>query len=272
MRTDEQHAAPAVTEARVGVQKVGGPVQSDDGLPRAWPAVDDERAAGSRADDRVLVGLDGAEHVSHQGRPVAAQAGDEGGLVVEGRASVEPVSSEHLVPVVADPATGPAIPATAGHAHGVGVGRSEERLSRWRAPVQQEPATCAVGEAESADVHGLGVVRADDVSEAQVESIATQGAQTSCQPVNLHVAVHGLLAGAAGFPARGIDTRRQVGDRALETLRDGREVLLVAGDQGWVGLGGEVVGKVGGAGGRRVHAFSSDRAAAVPGSGLGRRF
>ena len=83
MRTDEQHAAPAVTEARVGVEEVSGAVQCDDGLPRARTAVDDESAAGSRADDGVLVGLDGAEHVSHPGRPVAAQAGDEGGLVVE---------------------------------------------------------------------------------------------------------------------------------------------------------------------------------------------
>ena len=83
VRTDEQHAAPAVTEARVGVEEVGGAVQGDDGLARARTAVDDESAAGSRADDGVLVGLDGAEHVSHPGRPAAAQAGDEGGLVVE---------------------------------------------------------------------------------------------------------------------------------------------------------------------------------------------
>ena len=78
MRTDEQHATPAVTEARIGVEEVSGAVQSDDGLPGTRTAVDDEGAAGSRADDGVLVGLDGAEHVSHPGRPAAAQAGDEG--------------------------------------------------------------------------------------------------------------------------------------------------------------------------------------------------
>src|SRR5262245_58789649 len=83
VRSDEQHAAPAVTEARVGVQEVGGTVQRDDGLPRARTAVDDESAAGSRADDGVLVGLDGAEDVSHSARPATAHAGDEGGLVVE---------------------------------------------------------------------------------------------------------------------------------------------------------------------------------------------
>ncbi len=67
VRTDEQHAAPAVTEARVGVEEVGGAVEGDDGLPRARTAVDDERAAGTRPDDGVLVGLDGGEHVPHPG-------------------------------------------------------------------------------------------------------------------------------------------------------------------------------------------------------------
>ena len=56
VRTDELHAAPAVTEAGVGVQKVGGAVQGDDGLARTRAAVDDKSAAGSSADDGVLVG------------------------------------------------------------------------------------------------------------------------------------------------------------------------------------------------------------------------
>ena len=91
VRTDEQHAAPAVAEARVGVEQVGGAVQGDDGLAGARAAVDDERAAGPRADDGVLVGLDGAEHVAHPGRPAAAEAGDEGRLVVERGVPLEPV-------------------------------------------------------------------------------------------------------------------------------------------------------------------------------------
>ncbi len=35
VRTDEEHAAAVVTEARVGVEEVGGAVQSDDGLTRS---------------------------------------------------------------------------------------------------------------------------------------------------------------------------------------------------------------------------------------------
>ena len=60
----------------------------------------------------------------------------------------------------------------------------------------------------------------------------------------------------------------KVGDRLPEALRDGREVLLVAGDQRRVGLVGEAVGKVKRAGGQRVHVISSDlRSLAAMGRG-----
>ena len=162
-----------------------------------------------------------------------------------------PSGGEHLVPVVADPAAGPAVPAAAGQAHRVGVGRAEERLGRGGAPVDQQPAARAVGEAEPPDVHRLGVVRADDAPEAQVQAEAAQGAQPGGQPVDLHVPVHRLLADAAGRLALGVEAVGQVGDRLLEALRDGREVPLVAGDQRRVGLGGEAVGKVERAGSQR---------------------
>ena len=233
-------------------------MQGNDGLPRTRTAVDDESAAGSSADDGVLVGRDGAEHVSHLRRPVAAQAGDEGGLVVERGMPFKPVWGEHLVPVVADPAAGPAIPAAAGQAHRIGVGRSEERLGRGRTPVEQQPAALAIREAKSSDVHGLGAVCADHVSEAQVQAEATQGAKASGQPVDLHVPVHRLLAYAAGRLAFGIDAVGQVGDRLLQALRDGHEVLLVVGDQRRVGLGSEAVGKVERAGSQEIHVISSD--------------
>ena len=77
-----------------------------------------------------------------------------------------------------------------------------------------------------------------------------------------------LLAGAAGRPALGVEAVGQVGDRLLEALRDGREVLLVGGDQRRVGLGGEVVGKVERAGGQGVHVISSDLAVVRPRSAI----
>ena len=90
MRADEEHAAAAVAEPRVGVQQVGRPVQRHDRLARAGPAVDDEGAARAGPDDGVLVGLDRAEHVAHPAGAAAAQAGDERGLVVERGVPLEP--------------------------------------------------------------------------------------------------------------------------------------------------------------------------------------
>ncbi len=264
VRADEQHAAPAVPQARIGVQQVGGAVQGHHGLPRPRAAVDDESAPGSRPDDGVLVGRDGAEHVAHLRRPVAAQAGDEGGLVVERGVPLEPVRGEHLVPVVADLAAGPAVPAAAGQAHGVGVGRPEERLGRGRAPVDQQPAAAAVGEPEPSDIDRLGAVRADNPAEAQVQAEAGQGAQPGSHPVDLHVPVHRRLADAAGRPELGLDAAGQVGDRLLEALRDGREVPLVAGDQRRVSLGGETIGQVESTGSQGVHVISSDARAGRP--------
>jgi len=62
--------------------------------------------------------------------------------------------------------------------------------------------------------------------------------------VNLHVPVQRFLADAARRLALGIEAVGQVCDRLLEALRDGREMLLVAGDQRRVGLGTESVRKV----------------------------
>ncbi len=237
-------------------------MQGDDGLPGAGAAVDDERAARSGPDDGVLVGLDGAEHVPHPGRPVAAQAGDERGLVVERGVPVQPVGGEHLVPVVADPAAGPAIPAAAGQPHRVGVGRAEERLGHRGTPVDQQPAARAVGEAEPSDVDRLGVrprvvartIRPRHRSRPNRRRVRSR-ADSRCTS---GVPVHGLLADAAGRPELGVEAAGQVGDRLLEAVRDRREVLLVGGDQRRVGLGGETVGKVKRTRGQWVHPISSD--------------
>lgn len=96
------------------------------------------------------------------------------------------------------------------------------------------------------------------MSEAQVQTEATQRAQASGQPVDLHVPVHRLLAYAARRLELGIEAVGQIGDRLLEALRDGREVLLIAGDQRRVGLEGEAVGKVKRPGGQGVHVIGSD--------------
>ena len=76
--------------------------------------------------------------------------------------------------------------------------------------------------------------------------------------MDLHIPVHRLLAYSAECPALGIEAAGQVGDRLPQGLRDGREVLVIAGDQRRVGLGGEAAGKVKRAGSQGVHGISSD--------------
>ena len=92
MRADEQHAAAAVTEPRVGVEQVRGAVQGDDGLARCPGR---RRRRARRADPARMMASWSAWMVPStsriRARPVAAQAGDEGGLVVERGVPLEPV-------------------------------------------------------------------------------------------------------------------------------------------------------------------------------------
>lgn len=264
VRTDEQEPS-APRDPRLGVQEVGGAMQRDDGLARSRAAVDDERAPRSRPDDGVLIGLDRAEHVAHPGRPAAAEARDEGRLVVERGMPLEPVRGEDLVPVVAHPAASPAIPAATRQAHGVGVSRSEEGLGRGRTPVDEQSPAPGVREAEPTDVHGLGTAGSHHASEAQVQPEAAQGPQASRQPMDLEVAVHGRLPLTARHPALGLQAVGEFRDRRLEALPDGGETAFVLGDERRIGLGDETIGKIEGAG---AGAGSHDRPFSATTGGL----
>jgi hypothetical protein len=131
---------------------------------------------------------------------------------------LEPVGGEHLVPVVADPAGGPAVPAPARQAHRVGMGRPEERLGRGERQSSSRRRPVLSGQAGASDVHGLGVVGGDDASQAQVQAEPPQGPEPRGQPVDLQVPVQRLLADAAGRLPCGIEPVGQVGDRPLEAL------------------------------------------------------
>jgi hypothetical protein len=130
------------------------------------------------------------------------------------------------------------------------VGRSEERFSDWGAPVDEQLTTRAVPQPKPSDVDGLGAVCVDNASKTQVQTEPTKSAEPSGQPVDLQIPVERLLADAAGRQPLGFEAVGQVGDRLLEALRDGREVMLVDRDQRRVGLEAEAVGKVKCAGNR----------------------
>jgi hypothetical protein len=108
------------------------------------------------------------------------------------------------------------------------------------------------------------------VPETQVQPEPAQGAQAGGQPVDLQVPVERLLARAARRLALGVEAVGLLGDRALQALRDGREVPLVVGDQRRVGLGGEMVGKIECAGGQgsSPRSLGSELASVRPHPGL----
>src|SRR5699024_10527622 len=92
-----------------------------------------------------------------------------------------------------------------------------------------------------------------DPAQAHLEAEAFQEAQPSAEPVDLQVSVHRLLTAAARGTALSGEPLSEVGDSGLQVSSDPGEVGLVAGDQCRVGLGGQVVGKVEGAGGQVGH-------------------
>ena len=146
---------------------------------------------------------------------------------------------EDLVPVVGDATPGPPVAAATVQPHRPGMRRREERLGGGGAPVDEQLAAVGVGEPEPADVDGLGVARGHEPAEAEVEAVAAQRAQPRGQSMDLDVAVHGLLAGAAGHPALLVEAIRQHGDRGREGLADRGEALLVRRDERGSGLGRE---------------------------------
>src|SRR5262249_37237524 len=85
VRPDDQHAT-ALESAPVGVEQVGGAVQRGDRLPGAGAALDHEDAGQAGADDTVLLGLNGGDHVRHPAGAGAADRGDQGRLAGQARA------------------------------------------------------------------------------------------------------------------------------------------------------------------------------------------
>ena len=71
-------------------------MQRDHGFAGARAALDDENPARVRADDAVLVGLDGGDDVAHPPRPPAAQRGQQGGLARQ-VVLVDGIQVEHVV-------------------------------------------------------------------------------------------------------------------------------------------------------------------------------
>ncbi|MGN7157481.1 hypothetical protein ACTHRK_15435 [Dietzia cercidiphylli] len=249
------------------VQQVRRPVQRDDRLARPRAAVHHECARGVGADDRVLVGLDGGQHVVHPAGPHPAEARDERRLVVRGGAGAHlVVVVKNLVPVVDDAPARPPVPPPVRHAHRPGERRGEERLGGRRAPVHQQGGAGRVDQPDAAHVDRIGAPGEGDVPDAQVQPEGPQGGEFGDEAADVRIAVDGLGAGTGRVAATGAQAGRQVGDPLREAVRDRRELLFVGGDQGRIGLAPKVVGESENAGRQGWH-----RASVRPHRGLAAR-
>jgi hypothetical protein len=81
VRTDEQYAAPMVTEVRVGVEEVGGPMQSDDGLARAgwsaWMVLSTSRIRVDRLLPRLAMKADWSSSAACPSNPSAVNTSSQ---------------------------------------------------------------------------------------------------------------------------------------------------------------------------------------------------
>ncbi len=207
-------------------------MEPDGGLPRARPALDDERRLGVARDEAVLVGLDGGDDVAH---PRVARTLEllEQEVVDRGRGVFERAVER----LVADSGERPALEAEAAperDAVRLGRRRGVERPGSGRLPVDDQHAVVVLHPA-AADVErvldGVDV----DASEAQDLLGGLVCSEPSFDPGSDLV---GRDVGSVGAHRGGVDRAQQRLAHLLEALVGVVEVRLLGGDVGMRHLGG----------------------------------
>lgn len=210
-----QHLADVAEEGRVGahdqdralgqqlpllVQQERRPVQRDRGLPGARAALDDEDTAVRRADDAVLLRLDGPHDVGHAAGARGVHRGQQDGVaarVLETGALVV-LDVEDLVVQLGDRAAlGGDVAAPAQTHRGV-VGREIEGTGDRGAPVDQQRRVLGVvlADSDTADMV-RGAVREIDAAETERTVDRVQRGQQTRALGDQNIAFEpGLLPGA----------------------------------------------------------------------------
>ena len=246
---DDQHALVLEREP-VGVEEVGGAVQGDDRLAGARPALHHQHARERRADDLVLLALDGGDDVAHAAGPGRLQRGDEGAVALQAGsfAQVERVLAEELVldPEQLAAARGE-VPA-AGQAHRVTAGRPVEGLGHRRPPVDHHRLLPPVRHGQAPDVEGLAAVVGVtiDAAEQQRRVAQVELGQPVGDGVEDDVALEASLLGAAlahlDHALQPVRRRARLLEAVVRTV----DVGLLSSQVGMDRHGGGAVLKVGG--------------------------
>jgi hypothetical protein len=222
----------------VRVEQIGGTVQRHGGLPRARAALDHQYARDVRADDLVLLGLDGGDDVAHPARALRVEGGEQRPLPAQAGEPrlVERVEVEHVVLDAVDlAALEHQVPAPH-HALGVGGGRLVERLGRRGAPVDEHAVLLVVGQADPADVEPVAVGQVQTAEDQPVlhrpqlaEPVLVQGREG--------VALGSALVAAGGTAATHLgEVRRGAFTQLVEPCVQLVDTVLLLGDLGPAGL------------------------------------
>ena len=165
VRPDDEHALVLEREP-VRVQQIRGSVERDDGLARTRPSLHHQHARLGRADDLVLLALDGGHDVAELTGTTALQHREQRAVTANAfrpagrrdtvlRADAEVTLAEQLV---LDAEKIPAVHvevATAHQTERLATGRAVERLGDRRPPVHHHGVGELVGHRETADVEAL---------------------------------------------------------------------------------------------------------------------
>jgi hypothetical protein len=199
---DDQDALVLQREA-VGIEEIGGAVESHDRLAGARPALDDQHTGLGRANDLVLFGLDRGHDVAETAAAALFQGGDQARiapqlrriavLAVDVLADAEVAGAEQLVLDVEELAALDGEMATPHEAHRVTAGGPVERLGHWCPPVDDDGLAVVVGHGQAPEVERLDIGRA--------AGIALGGGALLGQPVDAAEHEHLVVQVELGKPA-----------------------------------------------------------------------
>ncbi len=157
-RAGAHHENPGILQpASMGIEQVRRPVQGDGGFAGSRPSLHDDGAVERRADDAVLLRLDGGHNVGHLAGSPRAQGGEQRSFARQraGGRGLTYLLGMHVEHLVFDARHIAEVEGDVTSHHDVAVGgggRLVEGSGRLGAPVGEHRFVTAVGHADAADV------------------------------------------------------------------------------------------------------------------------
>ena len=239
----DHEQALALEREPVGVEQVGGPVEGDDRLAGAGPALHHQHAGQLGPDDLVLLALDGGDDVGEAAGAHLLEGGDERALAPDlaalvddrQRAAEEPGRLAEQLVLDGQQLAAPRGEVAAAHEpHRHPAGGPVEGLGHGRPPVDHEGLAVHVGHRQATDVEGVATLALGAVDPAEHEAgvAQLQGRQPLRDVALDHLP---LPAGLLRAALADLHHRAQTGGldpRAVEAVVGTIDVSLLSGKVG----------------------------------------